>query len=376
VIKDSRLRVLFLTLYPETMPSSRLRVYQYLPYLEEFGIEATVCPAVPEPLFSRLYYSSSKWMYLLYYAAEIPANIGRIFKSRRFDLVFIQKGILSMNLRGFDRLLEWANPRFVFDLDDAVFGKNIVELPWLLSGVFQDIDQTKKISSRAQAVIVGNNYLRELALEHNKNVSLIPTPVDTNRFCRQGRRQEKGEREIVIGWIGLGGTFTVHFLPILEVLRKVAHRYPIRLKIITRPGKDGLALENVPFDLVPWSYDTEVAEMEDFDIGIMPLPNDEWARGKCGLKLLQYMSMGIPSVASNVGMNSEIIDEGIDGFLASTPAEWTEKLSRLIEDAGLRARMGEAARVKVVENYSLEKMAPRFAEVLEQAGSYETIHAS
>jgi len=360
------IRVLFLTLYPETMPSSRLRVYQYLPYLSRFGIEATVSPVLPEPWFSRFYYTSSKWSRLCQHTAEAIANLARIYKSRRYDLIFVQKGILPTNLRGFDRLLKWANPRLIFDLDDAVYGRNIVEFSSPLFRPLQDPDQTKKLSSSAAAVVAGNHYLRDLALQYNRNVFLIPTPVDTDRFCPRPEDSQNGRKEVIIGWIGVSpGLEYVRSLE--KVFQELSRKYRIRLKIITRPGKEVLTFEGVNVELKNWTYESEVSEMQEFDIGIMPLPDDEWTRGKCGLKLLQYMALGIPSVASRVGANLEIIEEGVNGFLAQEPAEWIEKLSRLIESRELRQKMGEAGREKAVANYSLEKMAPRLAEVFKKA---------
>jgi len=168
---------------------------------------------------------------------------------------------------------------------------------------------------------------------------------------------------VVIGWIGISSALV--FVRLLEeVFQRLAKRYPIRVQLITRPGKEPFVMRGVRVDVVPWSYETEVRDMGEFDIGIMPLVDDEWARGKCSLKLLQYMAMGLPSVSSRVGTNVEIIQDGQEGFLASDPEEWVEKLSRLIEDPSLRQRMGESAQREVVEKYSLEKMAPRLAGVL------------
>ena len=160
-------RVLFLTLYPETMPSSRLRVYQYLPYLKSFAIEARVLPALPEPWFSRMYYSRSKWVHALQYAAEAFNSLNRLRRGRDYDVVFVQKGMLSTNLRGLDRLLARTCRRLIFDLDDALFGRSVVEFSSPLLRWLQDRNQLGKISARSEAVIVGNSYLRDLALRYN-----------------------------------------------------------------------------------------------------------------------------------------------------------------------------------------------------------------
>ena len=362
-MQDSRLRVLFLPLYPETMPSSRLRVYQYLPYLERWGIDGTVIPALSEPWFSRLYYSSSKWIHLVQYSIEVFQNLRRFCQGRKQDILFIQKGILCTNLRGFDRLIGRAHRRLIFDLDDSVYGKNPIEFNSPLLRMLQDSEQAAKISSRSRAVIAGNAYLKERALQYNRNVYVIPTPVDTNRFSPRKESPRPGGDEVVIGWIGIWGT--VQWVrPLEKVFQELSRRYPIRIKFITRPDGGPFDWPQTRFEVVRWSYETEVQEMGDFDIGVMPLPDTEWSKGKCSLKLLQYMAMGLPSVSSRVGMNCEVVEDGVDGFLASDADEWIQKLSRLIEDSSLRARMGERAREKAVTRYSLEHTVPLLADVL------------
>lgn len=362
-------RVLFLTLYPETMPSSRLRVYQYLPYLRPLGIEACVLPALPEPWFSRLYYSRSKAVHALQYIAEAVNSFVRLRQARNYDVVFVQKGMLSTSVRGFDRLLGPAR-RLIFDLDDSLFGRSVVEFSSPLLRWLQDPSQLEKISARSEAVVVGNSYLRDRALQFNPNVFLIPTPVDTQRFRPLEKKSTGRNGEVVLGWMG-----TESGLPYLGILAQaladISKRYRVRLKLITGPLARDFAPTGAKTDWVPWSYETEVAEAGGFDIGLMPLPEDEWSRGKCGLKLLQYMALGLPSVSSPVGANAEIVEEGRDGLLAAGTEEWVEKLSRLIEDEPLRRHMGEAARKKAVEKYSVEKLAPKLARVLtkEAAGN-------
>ena len=353
-------------LYPETMPSSRLRVYQYLPHLKQYGIEGEVKPALPDPWFSRYYYSPSKMAHLFQHGLEAFGSMRHLFESRRFDVAVVQKGILTTNVRGWDYFMNWANRNLVFDMDDAMYGTNPVEFQSPFFRFLQDSRQTEKISSRARAVIAGNGYLQGLAQQYNRNVFVIPTPVDTRRFCPQTKKNHS--KEITIGWIGVEASLV--YLELLQnVLQEIARRYPVRLKIISRVGEKPFTLPGVPMDLAPWSYETEVEEMAGFDIGIMPLKEEEWARGKCGLKLLQYMAMEIPSVSTRFGVNSEIVEEGKDGFLAQNPGEWVEKLSRLIEDAALRQEMGEAARKKAVEKYSLENTVPLLADVLRKVSN-------
>ncbi len=348
------------------MPSSRLRVYQYLPYLESSGIHTRVIPAIPEPWFSRYYYSSSSWDRGLQYSQEFVRTFWRLALSVQYDLVFIQKGILTTSIRGFDALFQKFNSRLIFDLDDAIYGRSIVEFQKPFLKCFQDPEQTQKLSSGCKAVIAGNLYLKELALQYNPNVFLIPTPVDTQRFCPKTNPPVKKSKDIVIGWIGTPDG--INYVRLLEkVLQDLAAKYPIRLKWVTRKQGVTYSIPGVPTEIVDWSYEREVQEMQEFDVGVMPLPSTEWVKGKCGLKLLQYMALGLPTVSSRLGTNCDIIEEGVDGFLASDAKEWVERLSQLIENAELRKTMGAAARRKALAKYSLEKTAPLLAKVLREA---------
>ena len=372
-VSRSRLRVLFLTLYPDTMPSSRLRVYQYLPHLASFEIDAEVWPSLPEPWFSRFYSSSSNLIRFTQCAAEFLNNLVRVMQARRANVVFIQKGISSANLLGFDSLLQRLEVPFIFDFDDDILGKNIVEFQNPFLRRFQDARQTIKLVTQASTVIAGNSYLKEQALPYNPNIFVIPTPVDTDRFCPRAESREK--KETVIGWIGMEiGLANLRLLA--NVLEQLAQRYPIRLKIISRLTKGGtFQIPGVRVDFVDWSYQNEVSEMSDFDIGLMPLKDDEWVRGKCGLKLLQYMAMGIPSVASRAGANCEIVDDGVDGYLAGNETEWFDRLSTLIQNYELRKTMGIVARRKVEKSYSLKATIPSLVHVLKKVGRIEAAPA-
>ncbi len=357
------MRVLFLTLYPETMPSSRLRVYQYLPFLAAHGVQADCLPAVPEPWFSRLYFSKSRLAKFVYCLWETLSFFARIRSARGYDLVFVQKGILSTNLRGFEKKLIRSAKRLIYDFDDDVLGRILTEFRLPPMRALQDAAQTLKIARAADSVIAGNAYLRQRVARENSEVSVLPTPVDTDRLCP---RAESGmpSDETVLGWIGM--EIGLPYLRTLApVLQELSRRYPLRLKIISRLTR-GAAFEmpGVKTQFVNWSYDSEVREMQEFDIGLMPVTEDTWGPGKCGLKLLQYMALGIASVASRIGANREIVTEDVDACLAFSPQEWIEKLSPLIESPEKRRKMGQAARAKVLEHYSLKALAPQFVRII------------
>lgn len=363
----SDLRTLFLTLYPETMPSSRLRVYQYLSHLAAQGIEATVLPTVSEPFFSHVYYSRSKWLRLCHFGTEFLGTIQRILKSRAHDVVFVQKGILLSNFRGFDRLLTLANERLIFDLDDAVYGMNVMEFRSPLLKMFQDQNQTIRLSKQSRAVIAGNTYLKDRALQYNDRVYVVPTPVDTDRIFPVDHPARGPGEEIVIGWLGTGAGLE-YFSLVGEALQKISARYRIRLRLVTLLTGPSYVLDGVKVELVDWALQNESRDMNQFDLAINPLFDAPWEHGKCSLKLLQYMAAGLPTVSSRSGMNSEVIEEGVDGFLAQGTDEWVDKLSRLIEDPSLRKKMGRAAREKVTRDFSLKKMAVTLADILKEVG--------
>jgi len=212
-------------------------------------------------------------------------------------------------------------------------------------------------------VIVGNSYLRDYALKFNPNVTVIPTVIDTKRY--RPREQYEFRGKPVIGWVGLAYnlSYLVRLRGALLKLRKEVGDFELRI-ICSRP----LKMDGVRTSFKRWSYEDEVVDIRGFDIGIMPLPDDEWARGKCGLKLLQYMACGVPVVASPVGVNTEIIRDGKNGFLARNEEEWIKKLSLLLRDEESRRQMGKAGRRTVQTRYSLRLWGPRLAGLYKRLG--------
>jgi glycosyltransferase involved in cell wall biosynthesis len=205
-------------------------------------------------------------------------------------------------------------------------------------------------------VTVGNEYLADYARRHNRNVSVIPTTIDTRIYLPQSPRNAAVP---TIGWTG--SYSTVQHLDILRpTLAQLVRTNAFKLEVIGTPA---YSVEGVETTARAWSASTEVQDLSRMDIGIMPLPDDQWSRGKCGLKLLQYMALGIPVIGSDVGVNGTIIQDGVNGFLARTPAEWLEKLRRLLHEPELRHSLGQAGIQTVRENYSATVWAPRVGEL-------------
>lgn len=214
---------------------------------------------------------------------------------------------------------------------------------------------------RVDFVIAGNQFLKSEILPYNPNVAIIPTSIDLSRYrLKEYFHQEK---PTTIGWLGSSSTLK-YLKPLVPTLEKIFKEYPnIRLKIVCDDFLDSL---HMPIIKKKWSSDEEEAELKSFDIGVMPLSNDLWSQGKCGLKILQYYGVGVPVVCTPVGVNRDIVEDGFNGFWAGNEEEWEDRLLKLIEEGGLREEMGLRGRKKVESRYCLEVNAPRFLNVLKK----------
>src|SRR5262249_25645617 len=214
--------------------------------------------------------------------------------------------------------------------------------------------------NRAAVVIAGNQFLADYARRRNRNVVIVPTSVDTRVFAP--RPSSAGpDQPPLVGWIGTPTT-AAYLESIAGPLAAVSKRTPFAFRLSGAVAPPALA--DLPIRAEPWSRDREVELFAGCDVGVYPLPDDEWARGKCGFKAIQFMAWGVPVVASAVGVNCEIIEDGVNGFLASTEAEWVEKLGRLLAEPALRRRLAEAGRRTIEARYSLDVNAPKLAATL------------
>lgn len=314
-------------------PSGRYRFLQYVPYLEAEGLSVESF-VIPKGILRRR----------------------RLFSSLKdFDVVFLQKRLFG----AFDwRSLRRCARYLVYDFDDAVVFNDSSKAAQRSSA---RSSRFERVISGADMVIAGNGYLEGLAKGFTDNVVIIPTPVDTERYIAGGEGVKGG---VTIGWIGSRATIG-YLEPYRILLGELHERYPdMKFKVVSDEFPDWPEYDGSWFIKKRWNYDDEVADIQSFDIGIMPLNDDEWTRGKCGFKLLQYMSSGISAVASPVGVNTEIIEDGRNGLLASSGEEWVEAIAKLIEDAALREVLGKAARRTIEERYSMKVNAPKLLEVL------------
>lgn len=350
------LRVQLLTKHARTGASSRYRTFQYLPWLEQASIDHFVSPLFDDAYLAHKYA----------HGHAHPVAVLRAFMRRlctvllipRHSVVFIEKELIPYFPAWIEQWLVWRRCYLIVDYDDALFHQyDNHPKKWVRRLFGKKIATVMRLS---HTVVAGNSYLAEYArLAGALRVEVIPTVVDLNRYRFGGIKREFSKR-FTIGWIGSPSTAR-YLEAIAPALAEVCANGSARVKLI---GSGPLDLPGVPFEIIQWGEATEVEEIKQFDIGIMPLPDEPWERGKCGFKLIQYMACGIPVVASPVGVNSEIVQPGVNGYLAKTHAEWVNSLLELLLDTAMRHRMGQAGRKLVEQHYSLQVTGPRFARLI------------
>lgn len=314
-------------------------MYQYMAHLERYDIMPLTLRVPTENRIAQM----SKLLQLLYAARQV-------------DVVFIQKRLFNDRVLS---LIQRANDRIVYDFDDAMYSASApfeVE-PGILRKTRRNLTV---ILDQSKLVIAGNAYLALYARQHNRNVMVIPTAIDTDRFAYQ---EEPPAKELVIGWIG--NSENLHYLQTLQgVFTLLAQRYGNNVLLRVVSGVPYSSQGALKVDNQIWTLDTEIHHLRSFHIGVSPLTDDEWTRGKCGFRALQYMAVGVPAVVSPVGVNRDIVNDGVNGFLAESEEEWFAKLSQLIEKRDLRRRFGQRGRRTVERDYSLSATLPKLAAAL------------
>ncbi len=334
------MRLLILPRYGRKGAASRYRFWQYLPMLEEAGHQVDIQPLLDDSHLERLYAGGGRCWYSLALAYLRRLRDG--CQWRNYDAVLVDQELLPYCPALFERFAAELGGRYVVDYDDAAYCKYAPILPLRR--------KIPKLMAASRAVVVGNHHLAQYARQFASDVRLIPTVVDVGRYTP--KRDYDSGALIRICWIGTPITAALFLPAVVPVLYELRQRFPkLRFRFIGVQR-----LERGPClgaEFRDWSEPAEASLIGECDIGIMPLQDDEFARGKCGLKLIQYMAAGLPVVGSPVGENRHIIADGWDGFHASQPAQWLASLALLIQDQHLREQMGRRGRAKVERQYSL-----------------------
>jgi glycosyltransferase involved in cell wall biosynthesis len=349
--------ILFLSTYPMgEAPSQRFRYEQYLPLLTKHNITYTHEPFLDKKAWNTLYLQGKIIQKVIGILRGFARRFVLLFSLKKYDAVFIHR---EASLIG-PPIFEWyithiAKKKVIYDFDDAIWLPNFSEANRFFHPI-KMYNKVNKIMQWSSKISAGNSYLAEYARRQNPNakITINPTTIDTENYHNKIKNQNTDK--LVIGWTGTHTTmkYLDFLVPILAELEK---KYTFDFLIISNQAPD-IQLNCVKYK--KWQKDTEIDDLLLMNIGVMPLVEDKWSAGKCGFKALQYMALGIPAVISPIGVNTKIVDEGVNGYLCSTAEEWRTCLENLMKDPSLRIKLGEQARKKIIECYSVQSNKVNF----------------
>lgn len=330
------MNLLFLTTGDEKRGSTRYRAYQWIKPMQDRGWDVN-------------------WIFARHIRYRKFIDIMK--KTRAADIVIIQKKLFVKPIL---LLLKLLNNEIIFDFDDAIYTRDSfsTRLKSLGNGSRKTVRRLKNVLRISKKVMAGSEALVEYSREFNKNVYLVPTTIVYSEYEHIIRIDSN---EVSLGWIGIADNL-LYLQKIENVFKRISKKYPkVKLKVIA--DKDAV-IQGVNIENIKWNIGDYKVKLSEISIGIMPLLMDDWSKGKCAFKLIQYMAIGLPVVATNIGANATLITHGHDGFLVSTDDEWVDSLSNLIESKSLRIKMGNAAKIKIKNHFSVESCADNFESVL------------
>ncbi|MHB8792315.1 MAG: glycosyltransferase family 4 protein [Thermoleophilia bacterium] len=361
------MQVLLLSRYSQLGASSRIRTYQYLPFLQASGIEVTTSSLFDDDYILNLY--AGKRVSSISLLRAYTARLNAMTRNKFFDLIWVEKEMLPWLPGWMEKLLAGRDIPWIVDYDDAIFHRyDRHKRRAVRSMLGQKIDG---IMAHSSLVIAGNEYLASRARHAGaKNVEILPSVVDLERYMGSAVSNDSpvNQKKVFnIGWIGSPSTKN-YLLIIKSALQEVCSGKEARLILV---GSGSFDLTGAQPEVRSWTEATEIEELRRFDAGIMPLADDDWSRGKCGYKLIQYMASSLPIIASPVGANKDIVQDGVNGILASSNNEWVSAIRTLIKDRKLGMRMGINGRKSVEARYCLQRTGPILADLM-----HETAEAS
>lgn len=353
-------KVMFIVPYPHgTAPGQRFRYEQYLSALEKNGISYTIRSFL-SPATWQILYKPGRFHLKIYGVLQgFLKRFLLLFSLKKYDYIFIFREASHIGPPIFEWIIaKVLKKKIIYDFDDAIWLPNYSEHNKLFHRL-KMYGKVKSIMRWSHKISAGNNYLCEFARQFNSNVVLNPTTIDTENM--HNRVKDQRTEKVVIGWTGTLTT-AKYILEIVPVLQELEKKYDFEFQVISNEFPK---IDLKSFKFKKWKKETEIDDLLEFNIGIMPLVDDQWARGKCGFKALQYMALGIPAVVSPVGVNTKIVDDKINGFLCTTHDEWYHALAYLLENPDVRERMGKAARKKIEDHYSVKSNTPNFLSLFQ-----------
>ncbi|MFQ3575802.1 MAG: glycosyltransferase [Cytophagales bacterium] len=355
------MKVLILCPYPfDEAPSQRFRFEQYFEVLKEHNIQFEQHSFLNDSTWKILYQKGHHLKKTQGILFGFLRRLIILFKLHQFDLVFIHREATPLGFPWLEFLIRFVwKKKFIYDFDDAIWLPNTSnENQWIKWLKFHQ--KTKLICKWAWKISVGNEYLADYTRQYNQRVIINPTTIDTEKMHNPQLYKKTLNTKTVIGWTGSHSTIT-YLNSILPILKKLEQEFEFEFLVISNKNPE---LELRSFKFLKWNKNTEMEDLLKMDIGLMPLSNDEWSMGKCGFKALQYMALEVPAIVSPVGINTQIIDHQINGFLCESDEEWLNALAELIRNKEKRDQMGKSAREKVINHYSVKSNRDNFLKIL------------
>ncbi len=348
------MKVLLFSRYGSKGASSRVRNLQYIPYLESQGVSVEISPLFSNRYLECLYAGRKAWGEVL---RGYLKRLVKLLGVGKYDLLIIEKELFPFLPAWGERVLSWLRIPYLVDYDDALFHRYDLNRHRVIRTLLRN--KIDSVMRHASVVVVGNDYLGDRARGAGaRDVVTIPTVVDDTKYRVGASKSCDG---FVVGWIGTPKT-SQYLMPLLPLFERLRHDHRIRFVAV------GARAEDFPagsLDVWDWSEESEIERIQQFDVGIMPLPDTPWERGKCGYKLIQYMACGKPVIASPVGINASLVENGVNGYLADTEQAWLLCLTMMLKMSGSqRVAMGRMGRQKVERSYSLRSQAPRLLEII------------
>ena len=352
------MKVLFVVPYPlGEAASQRFRVEQFLPFLEEEHIEYRVATFWDKKTWLLLYKPGATLQKVWGLLKGVVRRFLLVTELHKYNYIFIHREATPIGPPWFEWVTsEVFKKKLIYDLDDALWLPNTTATN-TIAAMFKQHHKVAHIIRWSYKISCGNKFLQKYAATYNSNLVLIPTTVDTEHYHNQVKQQHTSR--VFLGWTGSHST--VPYLKIIEpVIQRLEQEFEIGF-IVIADKKPDLNIRSLIF--IPWQKRTEIQDLLNLNIGVMPLPETEWAEGKCAFKAIQYMASGIPAVVSAVGANTHIVQDGVTGYTCTTEEEWYLRLRALIQDAGLRESIGTEGRKRVVQQFSVEAQKRNFLKL-------------
>ena len=353
-------KILVLCPHPENhAPGQRLKYEQYFEFLRDNNYEIQVSSFMTVS-FQNIIYSKGKFIRkVLWTLAGYFRRIYDLFRLPFYDGVYVFLYVTPFGPPFFEFLTRMLNKNIIYDIDDMVFLKT-------KSGINQSFSWLKGrrkmqyMMKHAKHVITCTDTLDSYARKYNQNTTNISSTINTDTYIPTNRYNNSNQ--LVLGWSGSHSTSQYLYL-LKSVLQNISSARSVKILVI---GDASFNIDGIELEALPWRESTEVDDLTRIDIGLYPLPDEPWVYGKSGLKALQYMALGIPTVASAVGMNYKVIEDGVSGFLVKNDQEWITTITQLIDDPALRARVGEASRLRVLNTYSVKVNQPTYLSIFKE----------